>query len=208
MLPSTFDAHHTLLQLHMWLYIPSCHIALAESRLDVEYNADLHYPSSTELLIPLLTSAAASGEPYERARSDHDAPFSNIPDSAFTLDEGILDADSASHPTAAPQRVHKKVPNIHEVDYYRPRSIYVSSMEQRAERPADAWSACRSLLQEPAAAHLEVLLLLCAELLDAPSPSVEQRARDLPRPSTAQPCACCPETARRDYMRMGDNADM
>ncbi|KAF9408686.1 hypothetical protein HW555_011719 [Spodoptera exigua] len=111
----------------------------------------LRYPSSMELLIPLLASAAASGEPYERARSDHDAPFSNIPDSAFTLDEGILDADSASHPTAAPQRVHKKVLNSHEegVDYYRPRSIYVSSMEQRAERPADAWRCCGTCRRRP-----------------------------------------------------------
>ncbi|CAH1642401.1 unnamed protein product [Spodoptera littoralis] len=197
----------------------TCRLALASPLHEIElYNEAPKSSPTVELMIPLLLGAADSSERNNRARHDDDGPFSNIPDSAFTLDEGIrVNVDPAPLPTPSPTPAYKgdKAGND-KFDYYRPRSIYLGSSEQQTEQPPDIWRACQGLARERTGPAYDVLLLLCAELLDVAGPNT-QRAQLLPLASevaeSSTPCTCCSETqlldqrARRDFMPMGEDAD-
>ncbi|XP_035451558.2 uncharacterized protein LOC118277014 [Spodoptera frugiperda] len=194
-----------------------CRLALAEPLQEIEDSKeDPKSAPTVELLISLLSGAADSSERQNRARLDDDGPFSDIPDSAFTLDEGIrVNLDPAPLPTPASKWDEADDDRL---DYYQPRSIYLGSSKQQSERPPDVWRACQGLARERTGPAYDVLLMLCAELLDAAAPPSAQRGQYSPRATdpvdSSTPCSCCTEAsnleqnARRDFMPMGDDADL
>lgn len=179
-----------------------------------------HSLSNIELLVPLMMSDAsedsdesdtsAASERYDRARVDKDTPFSNIPSSAFVLDES---PPAASHKH---KRGHKQ--SRKQDLAYRPRSIYLESIEsdgrdehsEQVDFAVEIARACSRLMRSATGHQHELLLVLCSELLDS--------ATAHPAPDAPAACVCHRQDAaplrweplvrlRRDLVPIGENSD-